>query len=86
MCDSRTISPRVEFMRQGVKRQWIVAEVGNVKYSFSKRKVKTGKIGVESCIWRTEIGNTSGRTDAGTCLSKRSVTLPFHTYPTNVLP
>lgn len=51
-------------MGERIKWQGVLSEKGDVKHSLWVRQVKSGQVGIQPSIWRTEIRNSSRCTDA----------------------
>ena len=64
----RSIAPRVEFVRERVKGDRVLAEIRYVKDSLGVGQVEVGEIGVQARVWRAEVWNASRGGDAGACL------------------
>lgn len=68
MGNRRLVSTRVDFMRQSVEWEWVLAEVGDIENRIRVGEVKSCQICIYACIWGPEIWDASGSADTSTGL------------------
>jgi hypothetical protein len=59
---------RIKLMRECVERFRVVSEVGDIEDGFSIGEIEAREIGIEACIWRSEVWYSGRCAYTRTCL------------------
>lgn len=49
-----------ELLCKSIERTGVFAEVADVEYSLRAGKLESGEVGIETCFWASEIGDSGG--------------------------